>query len=580
MPHVAAVSKLPQHEYEQLTFNAAEVLVAPPDVDECGWESADVPSKQQNKPAFRGSHQNEGPASARHNETRFHGTMKHDKKNFGFIQPDDGSSSNIFVLPVSCEEWNGTLPSIGTRVSYEIVTDQKTGKPRAENVKSLDGQKSERQSMLSWESEHWQDQSWWDSENWPSEPSWESEKRSEKTPEPWDQKDFDRNPKGEKRWLSQKDTSVSEIDNLISKSRHLIAKLMPNPYHNDTIVDYTWKPSEYKGDPNSSELSNLWKRVRRAAIKWCGPDAVKGTSLFVCPTAAQVQHIYDSAANLQEGCEPNSGNWLNEPSWDKKGQEHSDEKDFERSPKVEKRSLSQNDLGIKREPGWDEKAREQSDETDFERSQKVEKRSLPQKDLGIKRPKISRPGALQLEDCRLGDDGLKNYLKKESETLENLIDVESRSLEFVNLSGNDLTDVGLGTLVDFLQAKDRPLKRLDLSQNRLVEPTAICEILQEGVCGLSSSHGLRQLDLSGNPITDSGFIGIFDAIFQFKINCGGTLFIPFEIEVDRDPPHGEASASDREGMFAIIAQMGLRICFVKPPPSVIDKDADVLMYLC
>lgn len=94
---------------------------------------------------------------------------------------------------------------------------------------------------------------------------------------------------------------------------------------------------------------------------------------------------------------------------------------------------------------------------------------------------------------------------------------------------------------------------------------------------MSSSHGLRTLALIGNPVTDVGFVSIFDAIYQLKINSGGDLCPPFQLKVDSNPPPGEAP--DREDMFQTIAQMGLRICIVKPPPAAIDKDADVLLYL-
>lgn len=188
-----------------------------------------------------------------------------------------------------------------------------------------------------------------------------------------------------------------------------------------------------------------------------------------------------------------------------------------------------------------------------------------------KRQKTSGSAVLQLEDRHLGDDGLRNYLEQENDSFEN------SSFEVVNLAGNELTDAGLATLVEFLLAKQKPLKRLDLCRNRLVEPAALCEILQEGTCGLSSSHGLRTLALIGNPVTDVGFVSIFDAIYQLKINSGGDLCPPFQLKVDSNPPPGEAP--DREDMFQTIAQMGLRICIVKPPPAAIDKDADVLLYL-
>lgn len=195
-----------------------------------------------------------------------------------------------------------------------------------------------------------------------------------------------------------------------------------------------------------------------------------------------------------------------------------------------------------------------------------------------KRQKTISSGVLQLEGRNLGDDGLKKYLDEERCKLEQLISENSSVLEFVNVSGNNLSDDGVETLVDFLQAQEKPLKRLDVRNNRLTEPLALCQILREGTCGLSSSQGLRQLALTGNPITDVGFISIFDEMYQLKVNSGGTLRPPFEIEVDKNAPAGEASAEDREGMFETIAEMGITICVIKPGVKR-DNEADIILKL-
>jgi cold shock protein len=63
------------------------------------------------------------------------GTVKwfNDQKGFGFIQPDD-KSKDVFVH-ISAVEGAGlrTLKE-GQKVSFEIVTDKKTGKTSAGNL--------------------------------------------------------------------------------------------------------------------------------------------------------------------------------------------------------------------------------------------------------------------------------------------------------------------------------------------------------------------------------------------------------------------------------------------------------------
>jgi cold shock protein len=66
------------------------------------------------------------------------GTVKwfNGEKGFGFIAPDDGSK-DVFVHISAVERAGLRELREGQRVSFEVVTDRKTGKSAAENLKAL-----------------------------------------------------------------------------------------------------------------------------------------------------------------------------------------------------------------------------------------------------------------------------------------------------------------------------------------------------------------------------------------------------------------------------------------------------------
>lgn len=64
------------------------------------------------------------------------GTVKffNEDKGFGFITPEDGGT-DVFVH-VSALQSGGSLRE-GQKVSYELGQDRKTGKSKAENVRTI-----------------------------------------------------------------------------------------------------------------------------------------------------------------------------------------------------------------------------------------------------------------------------------------------------------------------------------------------------------------------------------------------------------------------------------------------------------
>ena len=65
------------------------------------------------------------------------GTVKwfNGQKGFGFIQPDDGGK-DVFVHISAVERAGMHNLNEGQKISYEIVTDRKTGKSSADNLRN------------------------------------------------------------------------------------------------------------------------------------------------------------------------------------------------------------------------------------------------------------------------------------------------------------------------------------------------------------------------------------------------------------------------------------------------------------
>ncbi|MGE6783537.1 cold-shock protein [Ensifer adhaerens] len=56
-------------------------------------------------------------------------------KGFGFIQPDDGST-DVFVHISAVERAGMRSLSDGQKVTFDVVSDRKTGKSSADNLRS------------------------------------------------------------------------------------------------------------------------------------------------------------------------------------------------------------------------------------------------------------------------------------------------------------------------------------------------------------------------------------------------------------------------------------------------------------
>ncbi len=58
------------------------------------------------------------------------------QKGFGFIQPDDGGK-DVFVHISAVERAGMHNLSEGQKISYDVVSDQRTGKTSADNLRAV-----------------------------------------------------------------------------------------------------------------------------------------------------------------------------------------------------------------------------------------------------------------------------------------------------------------------------------------------------------------------------------------------------------------------------------------------------------
>jgi CspA family cold shock protein len=66
------------------------------------------------------------------------GTVKwfNSQKGYGFIQPD-GGDKDVFVHISAVERAGMSTLNEGQKISYEIVTDRRTGKSAADNLRAI-----------------------------------------------------------------------------------------------------------------------------------------------------------------------------------------------------------------------------------------------------------------------------------------------------------------------------------------------------------------------------------------------------------------------------------------------------------
>jgi len=105
---------------------------------------------------------------------------------------------------------------------------------------------------------------------------------------------------------------------------------------------------------------------------------------------------------------------------------------------------------------------------------------------------VHLPGVLR------SDAGLRQWF--DTEGTRHLERLGPGPLDCMDLSHNCLSDQGADDAVSFLLWRGQQTKRLKLFHNYLLEPLALCRLIEDERCGVGAVDGIRELHLSHNQM--------------------------------------------------------------------------------
>jgi hypothetical protein len=132
----------------------------------------------------------------------------------------------------------------------------------------------------------------------------------------------------------------------------------------------------------------------------------------------------------------------------------------------------------------------------------------------------------------LSDDDMRRWCREDGPRL--ISKNANCAWDRLDLSRNNIGDEGVSHLVRFLQDRKQAVVRLMLFMNKLVEPDAVCRLIEDSELGVGAPSGLSELHLSSNSMTLSALRRIIESVRRRALQCG-PFRQPVWLRAERNP---------------------------------------------
>jgi len=160
---------------------------------------------------------------------------------------------------------------------------------------------------------------------------------------------------------------------------------------------------------------------------------------------------------------------------------------------------------------------------------------------------VHLPGVL------LSDAGLRQWC--DTEGPHHLARLGPGPLDCMDLSHNNLSDQGADDAVSFLLWRGQQTKRLKLFHNGLLEPLALCRLLEDERCGVGAVDGIMELHLSHNQMNLSIVERLLTSVATRLYKEARPLRPPLWLRVEHNNLDSEAKDLLKE------IDSGVKLCF-------------------